>query len=204
MQDFPGERGKYNMLRLNIRHQLPQTDLRMQRSRLETHVEPAQLHTDYRAARSNMGVTAPQLDINTYPSRHSYGFTNHTDFAKERAQQGKSDVKSNTSKWTREAWNTIDNAAKRGRDTIHEFYQNRMMQEIKQQRKLIIQAIPDPEIHNTPGRVVGTPDVGDVTTDIQAKHDADISYQPAKAETYIKDQGFLRQWTTEDKYDIYA
>ena len=192
------------MLRLNIRHRLPQIDFRMQRSQLDTHVEPAQLSTDYHAARSNMGTTAPQIDINTYPSRHSYGFTNHTDFARQYGQQGLSDVQANTSKWTQEAWRTIDNAAKRGQNTINSFYDNRLSQEINRQRHIEVQAIPDPEVHITPMRVVGNPDVGDVTTDIQARHDADINYQPAKAETYVKDQGFLRQWTTEGKYDIYA
>ena len=192
------------MLRLNIRHRLPQIDFRMQRSQLDTHVEPAKLSTDYHAARSNMGTTAPQIEINTYPSRHSYGFTNHTDFAAQYGQQGFSDVRSNTSKWTQEAWNTIDNAAKRGQNTINAFYDNRLAQEVKKERHIEARAIPDPQVHITPMRVEGNPDVGDVTTDIQAKHDAEINYQPAKAETYIKDQGFLRQWTTEDRYDIYA
>ena len=192
------------MLRLNMRHQLPRIGLQMQRSQLSTHVEPAHLSTDYHAARSNMGTTQPELEIDTYPSRHAYGFTNHTDFAAERAQKGKSDVRANASKWTQEAWNTIDNAAKRGRNTINEFYDNRMRQEIKKERHIEAQAIPDPRIQITPGRVVGTPDVGDVTTDIQAQHDADIKYQPAKASTYIEDQGFLRRWVTEGKYDIYA
>ncbi len=192
------------MLRLNIRHQLPQIGLQMQRSQLSTNLEPAKLSTDYQAARSNMGTTQPKLEIDTYPSRHSYGFTNHTDFAAERAQKGKSDVHANASKWTQEAWNTIDNAAKKGRDTINEFYKNRMAQEIKKERHIEAQAIPDPKIHITPSQTAGTPNVGDVTTDIQATHDADINYQPAKASTYIKDQGFLRQWTTQGKYDIHA
>ena len=192
------------MLRLNIRQRLPQIDFRMQRSQLDTHVEPAKLHTDYHAARSNMGTTAPRMEIDTYPSRHSYGFTNHTDFAKQYGQQGLSDVRANTSHWTQEAWTTIDNAAKRGQNTIRASYDNRRAQEVKQQRYMEAQAIPDPMVRITPMQVVGNPDVGDVTTDIQAQHDADIRYQPAKAETYIKDQGFLRQWTTEGKYDIYA
>ncbi len=191
------------MLRLNIRHQLPQTAQRMQRSQLDIQTQAAELHTDYKAPRSNQGATQPTIEIDSYPSRHSYGYTNHTDFAREHGQEGLSGVRSGTSSHTQRAWSIIENGAKRGND-IPGYYKNKAVQELRKQYRIEAQAIPDPKVHITPGEVVGEPDPGYNQMNIQTHPDAEIRYTPSKAETYVKDQGFLRQWTTEDRYDIYA
>jgi len=51
---------------------------------------------------------------------------------------------------------------------------------------------------------VGTPDEGKYDWTVQTQFKADVQYNPGKAETYIAQQGGVRQWTTEGKYDIYA
>ena len=67
------------------------------------------------------------------------------------------------------------------------------------------QHIPDPQITLAePSQVVGESDLGDLTAKIDAKSYASIQITNGSVETYIKDQGFIRGWLTEDKYDIYA
>ena len=97
------------MLRLNMRTTQPMIGMHTQLGKLEAHSTPAKLHSENRQARSNAHWTQPTVEINQYPSRHSYGFTNHTDFAKEHGQQGFSDLKKTTSRWTEEAWDNIEN-----------------------------------------------------------------------------------------------
>ena len=56
----------------------------------------------------------------------------------------------------------------------------------------------------TTSQSTGTPDLGDVSTNVDVDAFAQVSFQRGSVDTYIKDQGYLRQWTTEDRYDIYA
>ena len=85
------------MLRLNMRTTQPMIGMHTQLGKLETHMTPAKLHTENQQARSNAHWTQPSLEIDTYPSSHSYGYTNHTDFAQQYGQQGISDVQSGIS-----------------------------------------------------------------------------------------------------------
>ena len=69
-----------------------------QLGKLEAHSTPARLSTENRQARSNEGCTQATIDIDSYPSRHSYGYTNHDDFAKEHGQEGFASLKKTTSR----------------------------------------------------------------------------------------------------------
>lgn len=191
------------MLRLNIRHQLPQTDLRIQYSKMDASMRPAELHSDYQAPRSNRGTTQPSIEIDSYPSRHSYGYSTHIDEARENGQKGLSDLQSTTSRRTQRAWQIIEGGAKRG-DDIASYYKSKLSQEVHKQRHIVAQAIPDPQVHITPCQAVGEPDLGHYDVNIQTYPTANVQFTPGSVETYIKDQGFLRQWVTEDKYDIYT
>ena len=110
------------MLRLNMRTTQPMIGMHTQLGKLEAHMTPAKLHTENRQARSNAHWTQPSLDIDTYPSRHSYGYTNHEDFAREHGQQGLSDVQSADSEATQQAWANIDNGGVPGRHPAIEHY----------------------------------------------------------------------------------
>ena len=79
--------------RLNIRQTLPRIGIRTQKAQLEMHTSKAELHGDYQAPRSNMGATQPTIEMDSYPSRHSYGYTNNGDFAKEYGQKGLQDLR---------------------------------------------------------------------------------------------------------------
>ena len=61
-----------------------------------------------------------------------------------------------------------------------------------------------PNIYITPVEVIGEPDLGDVTAEIDTTPSADIHYTNGSASTYLKDQGFIRRWVTMNEYDIYA
>ena len=191
--------------RLNMRHALPQTDIRIRRSTVDdSHMVPAQIHTNDQQARSNKGVTQARIDIDSYPSRRSYGYKNMNDFTRENGQKGISDAQSGTSRHTQAAWSFIENAAKRG-DYIQQRAEQEIYSEAKKTRVLEAQFIPNPRVTLAePSQVVGEPDLGDVTAEIDVKSYASIQITTGSAETYLKDKGFLHRWVTQDKYDIYA
>ena len=76
------------MLYLNVRHTLPMIGMRVQRNTLDSSINQPRYEQETQTARSNRGVTQPKLTINSYPSRHSYGYTNNTDFARENYERG--------------------------------------------------------------------------------------------------------------------
>ena len=191
--------------RLNIRHALPQIDIRTRRTTVDdSHMVPAEIHTGTRQARSNKGATQARIDINSYPSRKAYGHRTMNDLTRENGQQGISDAQSGTSRHTQEAWSVIENGPKRG-DYVQKQARQKIFSEAKKTRYLEAQFIPNPQTTLAePSQVVGEPDLGDVTAKIDAKSYASIQITTGGAQTYLKDQGFIRRWVTEDKYDIYA
>ena len=78
---------------LNIRSTLPIIGMRIQYNSLESGIHQPRYEQETQQARSNRGVTQPKLSIDSYPSRHSYGYTNHTDFARENLERGMSEVR---------------------------------------------------------------------------------------------------------------
>ncbi len=193
------------MLRLNIRHALPQTDLRIRDSRVDdSHMVPAEIHTNNQQAKSNKGVTQARIDIDSYPSRKSYGYKKMDDFTRENGQKGISDVQSAVSRHAQATWDVIDNGAKRG-NYMQQRAENQLFSEAHTHRYLEAQFIPNPRVTLAErSEVVGESDEGDVTAEIDAKSYASIQITTGNAETYLKDKGFIHRWVTEDKYDIYA
>ena len=193
------------ILRLNMRHALPQIGIRSRQSTVDdSHMVPAQIHTHNQQARSNKGATQARIDIDSYPSRRAYGYRKMGDFTRENGQQGIADVQAGVSRHTQAAWAFIEDAAKRG-NYIQQRAEQEIYSEAKKTRTLEAQHIPDPQTTLAePSEVVGETDLGDVTAEIDAKSYASIKITTGSAETYIKNNGFLRGWVTEDKYDIYA
>jgi uncharacterized protein len=144
------------------------------------------------------------LDIDTYPSRHSYGYTNHEDFAREHGQQGLSDVQSADSEATQQAWANIDNGGVPGRHPAIEHYANKLDQEISKQRYIVAEAIPDPQITFTPVKAEGEATPGDVTEQIDTEAFAQTNFTPGQVEIYMQQKPNVQRWVTEGKYDIYA
>ena len=165
---------------------------------------PAKVHTEDEQARSNKGVTQSSIEINNYPSRRAYGARNMTDYSAELAQKGKSDAQSGTSRRTQTAWNKIENAARKGND-IPSQYKGEMMSKYSKAEVMVqFNLMPEPEIRAHESQVVGKPDEGDVTAEIDPVYSPNVSYTPGSAETYLADKGFIRHWVTEGSYDIYA
>ena len=194
-----------SMVRLNIRHQLPQIAIRQQQSRLdESSVVPAQVHTNSRQARSNKGATQSSIQIDNYPSRRAYGSRTMTDYTRERGQKGISDARAATSERTQRAWSFIDQGAKRGND-IPQKYKSVMMAKYSTARNLVnFELMRGPDIQVSRGQVVGEPSQGDVTAEIETQSTAEIEYTPGSAETTLADRGFIRNWVSDGHYDIYA
>lgn len=192
------------MLYLNVRHTLPMIGMRTQRNTLDTSIQQPRYEQQTQQARSNRGVTQPKLSIDTYPSRHSYGFTNHTDFAREHGQQGYADVKKGTSKHTQMAWALAEDGPKPGRQVALEFVRNDVKAIAKQNRQLVAAAIPDPEIRFDTGEAVGEPTIGRTTPRWTTESRAHAHFNRGKVEIYLQQKGDIRRWVSEGKYDIRA
>lgn len=193
------------MLRLNIRHSLPQIGLRIQHSRVEEAHDQQPVMTGHRRqAQSQKWITQPEIDINAYQSRHAYGNSTMGDFARENGQRGLSDVQSAISKKAQESWSMINNAAKSGNYVRNRAEQDRQA-EIMEQRYLVAVGIPDPTTTlERPSELIGDIDVGETNTDFDVASWPTIRITTGSVETYLQDRGFLRQWTTQDRFDIYA
>ena len=194
------------MMYLNIRFTQPQISVHTQLSKLEAHSTPARLSTKNQQARSNQGTTQMSIDIDTYPSRHSYGYTNHADFARQYGQQGFSDLAQSTSGHTADAWNIIENAAKPGAKTLQNMAKGEVTEFINKgkNRHIVAELIPDPKITVHPSEVRGTPDRGDVTVNIDTDAFAQTHFTRGQVETYLQQKPDVRQWVTEGRYDLYA
>jgi hypothetical protein len=191
------------MLRLNTRHALPQTEIDIRRGHYDaTAAVPARVHTESNFSKSNKGVTQPSIDLDNYPSRKSWGARNLTDLTREFGQKGLSDVRSGTSRRTQIAWSRAENGGKPGNDIKQQVWNEMMGRE--PETLVQFDLMDGPRISVTPSRVVGESDIGDVTAEIQPAEKANISYTPGSVQTYLKDKGFIRRWVTMNEYDIYA
>ena len=192
------------MLRLNIRQTFTQIGIHTQLSTLSTHMKRPEAHTEYVAPRSNKGTTQPQLEIDSYPSRHSYGHSTCDDLTKAAGQRGLQDLQAAIKRRNHEGLAMANNAAKPKHNEIQAQAKQHLSQEISKQRYLVAQHIPNPSMHYTPAQVVGESDLGKYDWTISADYKAESDFNRGSVETYIKQQGGVRQWTTEGKYDIYA
>ena len=193
------------MLRLNIRHALPQTAQQSRPNKLEkSAVIQAQLHGDFQQAQSNRGAAQPVTEINNYPSRRAWGARNMTDFTRERGQKGFADVREATSRKTQEAWDRAENDGKPGNNVIINRIVSETFSKYTATPVIRIEMMEPPEITVTPSRVVGEPSKSHMAPEIETAPFPAFSYTPGGAETYMKNEGFIRRWITMDKYDIYA
>lgn len=193
------------MLKLNIRHQLPQIGLRIQHSRVDqAHDNQATIRGHTEQAQSRKWITQPRIDIHSYQSRHAYGHSTMDDFTKEHGQQGISDVQAANSAHAQEAWSMINNAAKSGNYVVNRAEQQRQA-DIMQQRYLVAAAIPDPTTTlEERSELIGDIQVADAQIEFDVPREPTIEITTGSVETYLQNQGFLRQWTTKDRFDIYA
>ena len=191
------------MPRLNIRHSLPQTDLRIRHGSFDNaSYVPARVSTNQQQARSNKTVSQPSLQLDNYPSRKSWGARNLTDLTREFGQKGLSDVQAGTSRRTQIAWERAESGGKPGNDIKQEAQQK--VHGEPPETLVEIDLMEGPIISITPVEVIGEPDLGDVTAEIDTADSANVHYTKGSTETYLKDKGFIRRWLSMGEYDIYA
>ena len=191
------------MLYLNTRHTLPVVGYRIQRNTVDTGIVQPQYEQETQQARSNRGFTQPKITIDSYPSRHSYGYTNNTDFARENMQRGYSDVKKGTSKHTQMAWALAEDGPKAGRQVGIEFARNDLNSRVTRLRTLVAAAIPDPEIHVDPVEMRGTPTPAKTIPHWDTGVQAGIRDNRASIEPYLQHQGDIPRWVSEGNSDIF-
>ena len=192
------------MLYLNTRHTLPMIGMRVQRNTLDSSINQPRYEQETQQARSGRGATQPKLSIDSYPSRHSYGYTNNTDFARENLERGMAEVQRGTSKHTQMAWALAEDGPKAGRQVGIEFARRDMENRVTRLRTLVAAAIPDPEIHFDVGQAVGEPMIGRTTPHWHTESMAHIRYNRGSVETYLQQKGDIHSWVSEGKYDIRA
>ena len=193
------------MVRLNTRHELPQLVTRQTQPRLESAaiIQPRTRGGAHRQAQINEGATQPSLSIDNYPSRRAYGFRKAGDLMAEQGQRGIADAQSFTGRLSSEGWSTATTAARRGNDVVQKIKSD-MFADYQARTVFTTAAIPDPQMQGYQGEVVGEPDTGDVTVDIETEPNARIQYTPGSVETFLQSKGYIRHWVTMDQYDIYA
>ena len=191
------------MLRLNVRHELPQTDLRIQYGKIDrAKYVPAEVHTELNLGKSNQAATQVSISMDNYPSRKSWGAKNLTDLIGDFGRKGLSDVRANRSRTTQIAWERAENGGKPGDDI-----KQQIMQEIHAdppETMVEFELMDGPIFTVTPSRIIGEPEVGDVTAEIETEPSAEIHYTPGIFETYLKNKGSIQRWVTMNEYDIYA
>lgn len=192
------------MLYLNTRHTLPVIGLRVQHNTVDTPITQPRYEQETQQARAGRGFTQPKITIDSYPSRHSYGYTNNTDFARENLERGMTEVQKGTSKHTQMAWALAEDGPKAGRQVGIEFAKRDMEQRVTRQRTLVAAAIPDPVIQVDPGHTHGAPTPAKTTPRWHTEGMARVSYNRGSIETYLQQKGDIHSWTSEGKYDIYA
>lgn len=192
------------LVRLNTRHELPQIGLRQTQGRLdESGIIQPRVQGTNQQARSNKTVTQPGLTINSYPSRRAYGHRTMDDLTAEQGQRGLSNANSAASSHTRKGWAAATNAAKRG-DDISQNAKSEMFSNYQARAVFDLGFIPDPQMQGQPNQVIGEPNLGDISVDIETAPSARLHYTPGSVETYLQNEGFIRHWVSYDNYDIYA
>ncbi|MBQ7704276.1 MAG: hypothetical protein IJT73_02435 [Selenomonadaceae bacterium] len=191
------------MLRLNIRHELPQITIRNHHGKLDKNAYvPAQVHTEDQQARSNKTVSQPSIQMDSYQSRRDYGARNLTDLTREFGQKGLSDVQTNRSRTTQIAWERAENGGKPG-DDIKQQYKNQIHAE-EPETLVEFDLMEGLQIYYTPAQVIGESELGDVTAEIETEPFADVHFKPGNLNVYLQNEGFIRRWVTMNEYDIYA
>lgn len=191
---------------MNVRHQLPTIGIRQQQSKINrASVQPAELHSDYQAPVLHQRSTQVKVDIDQYPCRKAVGgFLNNEDFARKYGQEGFQDVKEATSKHTQDGWDAARNAGKKGRVPLIEEAKSLLHNQTIKWPQWEAMVIPPPEFTVTPAELEIDIDKGHYTTDITTENKPNFDYTPGSAETYMKDQGFIRMWATQGYIDVEA
>lgn len=191
-------------VRLNTRHELPQIGIRQTHGRLdESAIIQPQVHGHNQQAQSNKTVTQPSLSLDSYQSRKAYGFRNHGDQMAEQGQRGLSDVQAATSRHAQETWQKATTAARRGND-IAQNDKAEMFSKYRIEPLFTYSGVPPVQMQGRPNEVVGEPEPSDISVDIQTEPSARIHYTQGSVETYLQNEGFIRNWISYDHYDIYA
>ena len=193
------------MVRLNTRHELPQIAMRTTQGRLDETgiIQPRTQGRNHQEARSNKTATQPSLTIDSYQSRRAYGYRKHGDLAAERGQRGISDAQAATRNHSGKGFSRATTGAQRGNDIVQEI-KSEIFSDYQARMVFTTAAIPDAQMQGYAGEVVGEPELGDISVDIETEPSARIHYTPGSVETYLQNEGFIRHWVSTDHYDIYA
>lgn len=189
---------------LNTSHSLPVAASRSRLSTLSTPMDQATSTSKTQFARSNQYATLVTIDIDTYPSRHTYGFSTMSDFCREGAQRGQRDIAQATSRHTQEAQQNVESVGKKGAAArAVAAYANRFWGSVTQTRRIEIQSIPDPILTVNPSRVEGDIDPGsrEYTIDTRAGLPSSTEFNKGYIEGYLKDEGYIRRWISIGSYD---
>ena len=187
------------MLCLNIRSTYPRIGLHSQLSSIETKSPPADLHTSYKQPDAAIWPSAAEVHIDQYPSRHAYGFSNLKDSGAAAAREGFEGVQKGIDRRVQEGNDMLRNGTKY--NVIAAEAKAKLVP--RQDRILVVERVPAPEISVTPSQMQGNIDTGKDEVTIEP-HEVQTFYKPGSLDIYLEAKGSIRMWTTEGRYDIYA
>ena len=192
--------------RLNIRQTLPVIGVRNEQSKMETPPgKKAELHSEYEPPTGN-GWTQARISIDSYESRKTYGYLNNADYAKKREQDGIEGMRANMRKSNADAQAMVTKAAKKGHNEIAAQAKQLIASECAPPKGMN-PAFPPPPTTTVERKseIKGEIDPGSYKTTITpAEPYAHCRFTPAKAQTYIKQEGNIDRWITYGEYDRLA
>lgn len=187
------------MLFLNIRSTQARIDLNINRGRMDINAPRGKWHMQHENAQCNLSVGRTVVELNSKPFYEQLERYKPDALYRKYAQEGKQGVIEGIERRMQEAemfnkdgprTNVI---AELGRQAIYEPY------------KLVVglKITPPADINVREGELQGSNDVGSLKKEYELPP-IDFNYTPTTVNTYLKQQGSVRMWVTEGKYDIYA
>jgi len=187
------------MLCLNIRQTYPRIGMHSQLSSLKTESPPADMHRHYEQPIGNTWPSAAEVQINQYPSRHAYGFSNLKDMGQQEAQDGFAGVEKGIHRHVQEGNDMLNNGTKYNVIAA----EAKALLRPEKDKVLVVKSPPPPEITVIPSQMKGNVDTGRDEVTIEP-HEVKTQYIPGSLDIFLEEKGSIRMWTTEGRYDIYA
>lgn len=192
-----------DIARLNMRITFPQIGVRHTEAKLE--MQPAykgEIHSKYTPPKG-YGWTQPRIEIDSYPSRHTYGYSNHEDYARERGQEGLQKMRENMRKNNADAQAMVKNGAKKGHNEIAAQEKQRQKAQSAPPQGTDFFIPPSPTItlaekSENSGEIDPGSYENTITPAASIVHG---QFTPAQVETYMKQEGNIDRWITYGEYD---
>lgn len=187
------------MLFLNIRSTQARIGLDINRGHMNIHSPRGEWHMEHEPAQCNLSVGRTTVELNSKPFYEALDRYKPDALYRKYAQEGRQGVLEGISRRMHEAEMFNKNGARTnviaqiGKQALYEPY------------KLVVglEITPPADLTVHKGELQGSNDVGSLKKEYELPP-IQFDYTPATVQTYLQQQGDIRMWVTEGRYDIYA